>query len=694
MASTLQNPTEMIDSIPPTVNNRWRIVAVCVAIAVVTLFAYWGVRNNDFVEYDDSDYVVQNQHVQQGVTEQSVAWAFTTFDAGNWHPLTWISHMVDWRLYGNQPYGHHMTNVCLHAANAILLFILLFYMTGFMGRAAMVAFLFAVHPAHVESVAWVAERKDLLCTLFWFAALLAYAWYVRKPSWKRFAWVVCAYACALMSKPMAVTLPFMLLLLDYWPLRRMAIEADAPALDFLALWKLCVEKWLLFVMAACSSVITLFAQRSGGSVATLHALPLWERLCNAAISYWRYVRIMLWPDPLTAYYYYDVDHVKVFAAVLSVLALGLVTAVCCYYRREKPYCLIGWLWFLVTLAPVIGIVQVGKQAIAERYTYVPLIGLFIAVTWLAGEAVANSVKMRNAAQLLAVAIIAACVLKTDAQVKVWTNNATLFSHVFEIDPRGEIPNTNVGIAYVRQGKYSEAEKYFERSLEYDPAWSVTLAYSAVCLMQTHDPRNLPLAGQRLQEALRGAPDDAGVLSNMALWFGLTGRPQDEEVYSRKVLAAHPDFLMARLYLGDALKAQGKLDEAAQAYRQALAASPDIYDAHNSLGTVLDRQGRTDEALKEFRLSLAINPDQALAHFNIARIFTETHRFPEAVGEYDQALRYNPANANAHNDLGVALYQLGEYAKAAEQFSDAMQINPAFADARRNLAAAQTQMKNK
>ncbi len=356
--------------------------------------------------------------------------------------------------------------------------------------------------------------------------------------------------------------------------------------------------------------------------------------------------------------------------------------------------LIGWLWFLITLVPVIGIVQVGKQSIAERYTYVPLIGLFIAVAWLTGEAVADSTKMKNAAQLIAVAVIAACVLKTDAQVKVWANNETLFRHVIEIDPRGEIPNTNVGIAYLRHGKYAEAEKYFERSLEYDPAWSVTLAYSAVCLMQTHDPRNLPLAGQRLQEALRSDPDDAGVLSNMALWLGLTGRPQDEEAYSRKVLAAHPDFLMARLYLGDALKAQGKLDQAAQAYRQALALAPDIYDAHNSLGTVLDRQGFPDEAMKEYRLSLAINPNQSLAHFNIARIFTETHRLPEAVEEYNQALRYNPANANAHNDLGVALYQMGEYAKAAEQFSAAVEIDPAFADARRNFEAAQTQMKNK
>jgi len=661
---------------------------------VVTLFAFRGVLKNDFVDYDDKDYVLENQQVQQGLTMQTIAWAFTTNYAGNWHPLTWISHMIDWKLYGNNPRGHHMTNVALHAANAILLFLLLLYMTGFTGRSAMVAFLFALHPAHVESVAWVAERKDLLCAFFWFAALIAYAWYARRPSWKRFAWVVCAFACALMSKPMAVTLPFTLLILDYWPLRRLTFAPETGAHRFSSLWKLCLEKWPLFIMAAISSVITLIAQRAGGSVATLHALPLRERLANAAISYCRYVRILFWPHPLMAYYYYNVNHVRVLAAVFSAVALILITAACWRFRKQNPYCLIGWLWFLGTLAPVIGIVQVGKQALAERYTYVPFIGLFIAITWLAGEAVTKFPRLRNVTQLLAVAILAACIAKTHAQVKVWKNNFTLFNHILKIDPRGELPNTNVGMAFVRHGNYAVAEQYFERSLVYDPSWSVTLAYSAVCLMQTHDPRDLPLAGQRLEEALRSDPDDPGILSNRALWYGLTGSPQDEEEYSRMVLAAHPDFVMARLYLGDALQSQGKLDQAAQQYRQALTVVPDNYEAHSSLGNVLDKQGLPEEALKEFRLSLAIEPNQAQAHFKIGRILTETHHLPEAVQEFTQALRFDPLKANTHNDLGVALYQLGEYEKAAEQFSEAVTIDPSFADARGNLDAVQFLLRNK
>jgi tetratricopeptide (TPR) repeat protein len=671
----------------------WQVAVVCLVLAVVTVFAFRGVRSNDFVTFDDTSYVLENRQVQQGVNTQSVAWAFTTFYASNWHPLTWISHMADWSLYGNNPGGHHITNVCLHVVNSILLFLLLLYMTGYIGRSAMVAFLFALHPAHVESVAWISERKDVLCAFFWFATLLAYAWYLRRPSWKRYICLVCGFACALMSKPMAVTLPFTLLLLDYWPLRRITFIPETRVHWFSSVWKLCVEKWPLFIMAVLSSVITFFAQRAGGMVIEFQSLPLWERISNAAISYWRYMRIMFWPDPLTAYYYYDLNNIRVLAAVLSVLALFVVTAVCWHFRKERPYCLIGWLWFLGTLAPVIGIVQVGDQALAERYSYLPFIGLFIIVVWLAGDAVAQFPKIRVITQLLAVAVIAACAVKTDAQVKVWHDSVTLFSHVLAIDPRGGPPNLGMGMAYARQGRTDKAQEYFDRALVYYPSWPLALSFSAACLMRTNDPRNLPLAGKRLEKALSIAPDDPGVLANMALWSASMGRPKDEEVYSRKAVAELPYSVQARLYLADALQTQGKLDEAAQVNLQVLDLKPDYYDAHNNLGMIYDRQGLKQEALKEFRLSLAIQPDQVMVHSKIGRILADTHHLPEAVEEFTQAVRLAPTNAYAHNDLGVALFQLGDYEKAAGQFSDAVRIDPAYADARRSLDLAQARTKN-
>ena len=559
-------------AVPAATHKPWQIAAVCVVLAVVTAIAFRGVRNNDFLTYDDPGYVQENLNVQQGLNAQSIEWAFTSFEQGNWHPLTWISHIVDWQLYGNHPRGHHLTNLGLHIANSVLLFLSLLYMTGFLGRSAMVAALFALHPAHVESVGWLSERKDLLCAFFFFCALIAYAWYVRKPSWKRLAAVVCAFACALLSKPMAVTLPFVLLLLDYWPLRRITFTTENRTQWLPSLGKLCVEKWPLFIMSAISSVITFRAQRASGAVFTFDALPLWVRVSNAAISYCRYVRIMIWPNPLIAFYYHERTNIMVSAAILAAIALVLVTAACWYFRQQKPYCLAGWLWFVGTLAPVIGIVQVGDQAMAERYTYIPFIGLFFAITWLVGDAVANSPKIRVAVQVLAVAVIAACAVKTDAQVKVWSNSISLFSHVLAVDPRGDYPNSSLGMAYVRQGNIAEAQQYLERALTYDPADTLTLAYSAFCLMQTHEPKDLQVAGKRLELALRIKPNDPEVLTAMALWSSMMGNTKDAESYSRKALAAGSDSvtsLTARLYLGEALQAQDKLDEAARQFNQLL-----------------------------------------------------------------------------------------------------------------------------
>jgi Tfp pilus assembly protein PilF len=667
----------------PSTHKSWQIAAVCVVLAVVTIFAYYGVRNNDFLNFDDNYYVQENHQVQHGLTVQSTEWAFTTFHEGNWHPLTWISHTIDWSIYGNNPVGHHMTNVCLHAANATLLFLLLLYMTGYLGRSALVSFLF--------------ERKDLLCTFFWFASLLAYAWYVRNPSWKRFIWIICGFACALMSKPMAVTLPFTLLLLDYWPLGRLSITQNARKQWFSSLWKLCLEKWPLFIMAAISSVVTFIAQRSSGAVYSIQLLPLWARLCNAAVSYCRYVRIMFWPDPLIAYYFPEKTSIAITAVVLSLLALCIVTAVCWRFKDKRPYCLFGWLWFLGTLVPVIGIVQVGDQALAERYTYVPFIGLFIAMIWLVGDAVANSPNFKIATQLLAVAVIVACAVKTDAQVKVWKNTVTLFSHVLKVDDRGELPNLGLGMAYVRQQRTAEAQQYLERALIYDPTGTMPLSYSALCLMQpvlqSNDRTNLPLAGERLEKALRTNPNDPDVLTNLAIWSSLMNRPKDEETYSRRAIDAQPNFMPARLYLADALQAQNRLDDAVQVYRQELAFDPKIYQAHNELGNILDKQGFTGEALQEFWLSLEIKPDQAMPHFEIGRIFAESRRLPEAAGEFSEAVQFDPANANVRNNLGVVLFQLGRYEEAAQQFSYAMQIDPSNPNAREGLAAAQARMKS-
>ncbi len=679
----------------PATGSAVRTAVICVILAAATLLTYQGVRHNEFLSYDDTDYVLQNRQVQHGLTKQSIAWAFTTTHASNWHPLTWISHMIDWQLYGSNPAGHHMTSVLLHTANAVLLFLLLLYMTGFMWRSAMVAFLFALHPLHAESVAWIAERKDVLCAFFWFLTTIAYVWYARRTSWKRFGWVIVGFAGALLSKPMAVTLPFTLLLLDYWPLRRKGLYGritlqNGTLRQWASVWgRLCIEKWPFFAMTVVSSIVTFFAQKAGGAVSQLQVLPLWTRLCNSAMSYWRYILKMFWPDPLMTYYHHESRHIVIPLAIMLILLLALLTAGLWFIRKKRPYAITGWLWYLGTLVPVIGIVQVGVQAMAERYTYLPLIGLFIAIVWCTADSAGRLPKIKPVIQIVAVIAIAAMAVRTHAQVvTVWKNTVTLFSHVLQNDPRGEFPNLSLGAAYMRQGKLAEAQQYFERALSYNPLGPQTLSYYAFCLMQT---RNLVAAGQSLERAKRVAPNNRDVIANMAEWCLLSGRPAEAEEYCRKVIAASPDFITARFYLADALQAQNRLTEAAQEYREILAIEPDNTDAINNLGILYGKQGMSDEAIQQFKRSLAVKPGQALAHSNIGRVLMEKNRVAEAVQEFTEALRFDSANAVAHNNLGVALFQQADYEGAVRHFAQAVRLDTAYADAGRNLALAQARI---
>jgi protein O-mannosyl-transferase len=565
----------------PAASRKWlQTAAVCLALAVVTLFAFRNVRNNDFVQYDDDFNIQNNPQLHQGFTPQSIHWAFTTFFSANWHPLTWLTHMADWSLYGDDPGPQHLTSVYLHAANSILLFLALFYMTSLRGRSAVVAFLFALHPAHVESVAWLAERKEILCALFWFATLLAYAWYVRRPSWNRYASVILFYACALMSKPMSVTLPFTLLLLDLWPLRRIPFTSESRPNWFSTLLKLCLEKLPLFLMAAASSAVTFLAQRSGGAVNTLSIMPLWIRLSNAAISYCRYLRILFWPNPLIAYYLHANRHTSIWAAACCALTLLLITAPCIYFCKSKPYCLMGWLWFLGTFVPVIGIVQVGDQAMAERYTYVPFVGPFIALVWLAADTASKSPKLKLAAQLLAVAILAACAIKTSAQVNIWKDTVSLFSHVVQVDPRGEDPNLILGVAYAKAGNTAEAKKYLQTALTYN--------FNSY---MTHNN-----------------------LGTLYFNLGQMSEAMQEFRYSLAIFPAQP---MPHYKIGWILAHSNQLPQAAIELTQSLQLDPTNADAHNDLGVVFYQLGDFEKSAEQFSSAAQLEPSNANTRKNLA-----------------------------------------------------------------------------
>ncbi len=682
------------DNARPGGDTASRTAILCCVLAAATVISYLGAWNCNFLSYDDTDYVTQNKFIQHGLSLKSIGWAFTTFYASNWHPLTWISHMTDWTVFGNHPGPHHMVNVGLHTSNAVLLFLLLLYMTGYFWRAAMVAFLFALHPIHVESVAWVAERKDVLSTFFWLATTFAYAWYVRKASWTRFMPVICAFGVAILAKPMVVTLPFTLLLLDIWPLRRIRLDFGNMRRMAADGFRLAFEKWPLFLLTLASSVLTYLAQSAGHAVSSEIALPVWVRFCNAAMSYWRYLGKMFWPDPLITYYHHEARNILVPLALVAALALVFVTVACFRLGKKRPYLITGWLWYLGTLVPVIGFpVQVGVQAMAERYSYIPLVGIFIAIVWLIGDFGDRRPKVRPVFGAAAIAVVVAMTFLTIQQVRVWRSTITLFSHVLEADPRGEFPNLSLGAAYMREENYPEAQRYLEYALRYNPSGPQTLSYYSFCLMEKKNsgPADLQVAQRSLDLAYQVAPDNRDVLVNRAELYNKTGRPLEAEGYCRKILATSPDFLTAQYYLADALKAQNRLSEAADVYRNVLATDPTNSDALNNLGITLYTAGKPDDAVSAFRQALRVKPIQSEAHSNLGRVYFETHKVPQAVAELTEAARIAPHNAVVLNNLGSVLYSLGDYAGAIRQFSEALQANPQYAEAQGNLIRAQQQL---
>ncbi len=370
-----------------------REILICLFLVLATLTVYWQVGNYEFVNFDDDKYIIENFHVQKGLTRDSVIWAFTATHVSNWHPLTWLSHMLDFQLYGLNPSGHHLTNVFFHLVNTLLLFLVLKLMTGALWRSGLVAALFAVHPLHVESVVWVAERKDVLSTLFWMLTLWAYLGYTKRPGVKRYLVILLAFALGLMAKPMLVTLPFVLLLLDYWPLKRIELGQSAIGLPAASqpstiankpgaqAFRLLLEKTPMFVLAAVSSVVTFIVQKSGGAVGALETYPFKIRMANALLSYVIYLKKMIWPQNLAVFYPHPGQSLPMWQAAGAGLLLVVVSIAVIRAGRRYPYLPVGWLWYVGTLVPVIGLVQVGDQAMADRYTYVSLIGLFIVVAW-------------------------------------------------------------------------------------------------------------------------------------------------------------------------------------------------------------------------------------------------------------------------------------------------------------------------
>jgi hypothetical protein len=546
-----------------TIRFKQRQISFLISAALVaaTLAAYEPIRHNDFVQYDDHIYVTENPNVTGGITLNSVIWAFTKPYASNWHPITWLSHMLDCEIYGLNPLGHHITNLLIHIANTLLLFLLLSKMTGTIWRSAFVAAAFALHPLHVESVAWVAERKDMLSGLFWMLTTLAYVHYAKQPNVRRYMSVLLLFVMGLMSKPMVVTLPFVLLLLDWWPLDRLLWQENysesavqkqgiSAAYQKATLWYLVAEKIPLFVLSAVSGVITFIAQKQTESVWSLKSWPVAGRIINALACYSNYIMKILYPKGLGALYPLS-DKPTIDAVVLAVVGVIVLLKL---WGRGRPWLVVGLLWYLGTLVPVIGLVQVGSQIMADRYTYLPSIGIFIIIAWGAAEIFAKLPYPKPVVVATGAAALIAMVLLTRIQVSYWRDSPTLYKRAIAVTKNNFVMHDNYGLYLYKQQRYEEAVQHFK-------------------------------------EALR----------------------------------IYPAYMPARGNLCTALIAQKKLDEAISCLTEALQESNDWLDMHkmyNNLGSIYAQKGNLDLAEINFRKALSLKPDYEPARNNLALLLAK------------------------------------------------------------------------
>jgi Flp pilus assembly protein TadD len=595
---------------------------ILLALGAITFAIYAQVIGHQFITLDDPTYIQENPMVNRGVTLRGLAWAFTTFYATNWHPLTWISHMIDCQFFGMNAGRPLLVNALIHVANTLLLFWFLLRTTHARWSSALVAALFALHPVHVESVAWASERKDTLSTFFGLLSLIAYVRYAKAPSISRYVWVAVTLALGLLAKPMLVTWPLVMLLLDYWPLRRLA---DPRANKYprgashreaaTGITSLIWEKIPLFALVAASAVITFLAQSHGGAVRTFTDAPIALRLSNALVSYAKYLLLTFWPNDLAVYYPFAWAGIPAWQIIGAALLLIGITVFCVSQRRTRPYVIVGWLWFLGTLVPVIGLVQVGGQTMADRYFYIPSIGLFIALVF----GLTDIGRSWRVVPLLRAGIAAGVLLilatLTNAQIHRWRDSFTLFEHTLAVTPPNLRAENSLALAVGAAGKYDEAAAHFEKTLQIDPNFYDGLVGMGVTRALQG---RLPEAIDYFQTAIRSQPDapKAHVQLALALWKRNDDQAALEEMLRASQLA--PDDASIRADLGLALELAGRIPEAIEQLQEALRMNPNSAEAHSNLGLALLASGKAQESIPEFEMALRLKPELKGAAENLRR----------------------------------------------------------------------------
>lgn len=619
---------------------KW--VAVLLLILATTI-TYFPVKDSEFIDLDDDVYVTDNPWIQQGLNLQSISWAMTSLREGVWNPMTWISFMLDYQLFGLNPAGYHLTNLVLHLGSVLLLLGVLYRMTERFWPSLLVAALFALHPLNVESVAWVTERKNVLSTLFWMLSLWAYLEYLRKPVWQHYVGIMGFLILGLMSKQMLVTLPCALLLLDYWPLRRLGDNGK----EFrVRLPHLVLEKVPLFAAVLGAGLLTLIAAHTDDALPSLERLSLGVRLANAPLSYALYLKKMVWPMDLAVFYPHPGSTLSPLAVALAILVLaGISLGV--WWGRKSRYLVVGWLWYLGTLVPAAGLIQVGGQSMADRHTYIPAIGIFIMLIWGVAES-AQAMRLRTAWLATAsLGLIISMMVLTRQQLGHWKDSITLFEHTVAVTEGNYLVHNNLGTALLERGNVDAAIENFSRVLEIRP----------------HSDRGL---------------------YNMALALRAQGKIEESAHYLARALQSNPSMAEAYNNLGIILIAQKRLEDAITLFKEALEIAPRMEQAHNNLGTALISQGRVDEALVHFLKAVELNPYKAKAYNNLGAVMDLQGRSEEALSYYQRALELSPTSVLTYNNMGKTYMDLGNLDQAATHFSEAIALQPDLADAHFHL----------
>ncbi|MCX5848253.1 MAG: tetratricopeptide repeat protein [Deltaproteobacteria bacterium] len=568
------------------------LILVVLMIIILTLGVYWPVQNYEFINYDDQGYVTNNFRIQQGITTKSIKDTLTDIHTSNWHPLTMMSHMVDWQLFGDRAGGHHWTNVIIHIFNIILLFFLFRNITGAIWSSAFVAALFAIHPINVESVAWIAERKNVLSTFFWLLTMIFYVWYVKKPHWKRYLPVFISFALGLMSKPMLVTLPFVLLLLDYWPLNRTAIntqnekeiqislKAEKEKINYLIL-----EKIPLIILSVISIFITLYASHC----VSLESLPLSKRIFNAVVSYVMYINKLFWPTDLSVFYsHIDISLWQIF---LSAIFLISITLLIFKYFRKYPYLFVGWFWYLGTLIPVIGIVQVGEQSMADRYAYVTFIGLFVIIAWGAEQILSKYISFKKLFIFASFFIILLFTVVTHYQIKLWANTVTLFEDALKKDPNNYVAYQTIGLEMANNGENEKALYYYDMALKANPRFDP--AYNNRGLILVRMGRRYE-AYKNFEKALQLNNYSAEAYYNLGAFYLHDNNLEKSIECFSKVIKIKPEDIAAYNILGVVLVKKGKIQEGILQFEKALHINPYYKDARNNLQIALEMKKKSKD----------------------------------------------------------------------------------------------------